>query len=356
MLNFQKYYERVFYMPRNVELDTVVISEAPILEEIQILPNNSTLTLRIERTGLRQFPQGLKYLAKLNWLHARENQFTQLTLASFSSAQRFSQMHLNDNKINLLIDSNHTVSIVNLDIGNNQLTTVNMAFFGQITNLLFLNLANNRIIRVYSTTPVTLPALKYLALHLNILESLRMQAVSFPVLQTLSLRRNNLTYIPQNLTNYPALELLDLGENKLTLVDLSSIRQVKNLVNLNLDRNMITSLSASSPLQHDALRVLNVDGNKLVQVNFTGCIFPSLRYIYAGQNNLTGVPSNVFQLFPTVVLYMPGNPTSCDSVMQFKKQLLDRNLVTIEPSWTPSCPKNAILIKMNSQVNVCCIR
>ncbi|KFB51054.1 AGAP007469-PA-like protein [Anopheles sinensis] len=355
-LTFRKYYERVFYSPRDTEVETLLLIDAPVLQEFRIQPNRHIRSLSIYNTGLRQFPQGLKYLASLNTLYASKNQFTQFTLASFSSTQRFSRMDLSDNQISLLIGTNHTVSIETLNIALNRLTTVDMAFFGQIANLSVLHLIYNQIIRVDSTMPVKLLALDQLMLTNYRLTSFQPQAVTFPVLRTLSLRSNNLSSVPRNLANYPALESLDLGENKLTRVDLSSIRQAKKLASLNLDRNMIASLSASSPLQHDALRVVSVNSNELVQVNFTGCIFPSLQSITMGCNRLTSVPSNVFQLFPAVMLYMPGNPTSCESAKKFKKQLLNRTLTLNTVGRGASCREHESLIEIDSWSNVCCAK
>ncbi|XP_058123066.1 leucine-rich repeat-containing protein let-4-like [Anopheles ziemanni] len=275
-LTFRKYYERVFYTPRDTEIQTIVLVDAPVLQEIQIQPNSHIRDLNIYNTGLSQIPQGLKYLTRLNGLYASKNQFTQFTLASFSSTQRLSRMDLSDNKINLLVGTNHTVSIETLNMAVNRLTTVDMSFFGQIANLSVLNLMYNQIIRVESTIPVKLQALEQLMLSNNRLTSFQPQPVSFPVLNTLSLGSNNLSSIPRNLVNYPSLKSLDLGKNKLTCVDLSSIRQAKKLDNLNLDRNVITSLSSSSPLKHDALRVLSANDNELVQfTHFTLASFSS---------------------------------------------------------------------------------
>ncbi|KFB51053.1 AGAP007471-PA-like protein [Anopheles sinensis] len=221
-------------------------------------------------------------------------------------------MDLSDNKINLLIGTNHTVSIETLNIAHNRLTSLDLTFFGQIANLSVLYLVHNQIIRIDSTTPVKLLALEQLMLSNNQLTWFQPQAVSFPALQKLFLNSNNITFIPRNLANYPALEILNLRVNKLTRVDLSSVRQAKKLVELDLSGNKITSLSTPSPLKHDGLQVLIVDNNELVQVNFTGCTFPNIRAISLAHNRLTSVPSNVFQLFPTVLLYMYDNPTSCD--------------------------------------------
>ncbi|XP_058123067.1 vasorin-like [Anopheles ziemanni] len=229
-----------------------------------------------------------------------------------------------------------------------------MDFFEQISDLSYIALNGNRIIRVESTSPVTLVTLAELNLSNNELVSFQPEGIEFPVLKTLKIDKNNLTTLPRNLMKCPLLESLQLGRNKLTRLDLSSLRNAKGLIHLDVRENKITSVVASSPIKLDALQSIRIDNNDLGQVNFTGCDFPNIQEVSLAENRLTSVPPNLFKLFPSGVLNLARNAIVCDKLMKFKKQVTDGKLLLAYPWTFEECQINGTKVELNNQTVVCC--
>ncbi|KFB51051.1 AGAP007471-PA-like protein [Anopheles sinensis] len=166
--------------------------------------------------------------------------------------------------------------------------------------------------------------------------------------------KNNLTTLPRNLMKCPQLESLDLGMNQLTRLDLSSLRNTKGLIQLDVYGNRITTVLASSPIKLDALRSLRIDNNDLVQVNFTGCDFPTIQEISLTENKLTNVPPNVFKQFPSAVVNLARNSIPCDKLVTFKNQLTERKLQVAFPRTVQKCQIRETKVELNNETVVCC--
>uniref|UniRef100_A0A182J330 Uncharacterized protein n=1 Tax=Anopheles atroparvus TaxID=41427 RepID=A0A182J330_ANOAO len=352
-LEFEKYYERLFYIPEANVAETIIISYAPELEELKIQPNGQLRELSVYNTVLNRLPQGLRSLPHLVSLNAPANQLTQFTLASFSSTQKLAYVNVSANKISLLLGANHTVSIRSLWINQNRLTTLDVSFFEQIVGLSSIYVEENWITRIESTKPVKLPVLEKLYLSNNELSSFQPHAAEFPALTVLNLDGNKLTVVPRNLVNYPWLRTLELRSNQLTRLDLSSLRQARNLSYLSLEGNKIASVTATTPLKLDALSQILLDENELTQVSVAGCNFPNLRGFSLRWNRLNSVPQNVFQQFPEVALYMWGNTLRCDDLAKYRTELLAYKLVIDSVESRTQCPEQTF-VEIAEKTLVCC--
>jgi hypothetical protein len=107
-----------------------------------------------------------------------------------------------------------------LNLGNNQLTSIDPQTFANLPNLEYLYLDHNQLTAIDPQTFTNLPNLQQLYLHQNQLKAIAPQTfANLQNLQVLDLNGNQLTSIaPQTFANLANLRWLFLGQNQLTSV------------------------------------------------------------------------------------------------------------------------------------------
>jgi Leucine-rich repeat (LRR) protein len=118
---------------------------------------------------------------------------------------------------------------------------------------------------------------------------------------------------------------LDLSKSKLTSVP-SEIKTFKNLQNLNLSKNKISSIDGD--FIFDDLRILDLSKNKLKHFPDVICQNTSIRNLFLGKNDIPKIPECIGNLQNLIVLDIWFNPIS-DLPMSMTKL---RNLRSLDLS------------------------
>ncbi|CAD6997416.1 unnamed protein product [Ceratitis capitata] len=177
--------------------------------------------------------------------------------------------------------------VVSLDLGNNNITTLEANTFFMVPNLEELTLSDNSIINIdpnafyglgklkrlnlqncglkslAANTFQGLKSLISLQLNGNALASMDTDSLQhLPKIRTLRLEGNLFYRIPTNaLAGLKTLEALNLGSNLLTIINDDDFPRMPNLVVLLLKRNQIMKISAGAFTNLTALKVLELDDN-----------------------------------------------------------------------------------------------
>ena len=200
-------------------------------------------------------------------------------------------LDLFDNQITS-IDLSHNPSLTSLNLVGNQLTNVDLSHNIALETLL---LDSNQLLNIdtsYNT------ALKNLSLSYNLLTSIDLRYNT--LLTSLDLHQNQLTnidlshnrllthlYLYSNkltnidLNNNILLETLNLDDNQLVNIDISHNTTLKNL---SLSNNLLTSINLS---YNTALELVNLDGNQLTNIDLSQNM--NLTYLDLANNQLTGI-------------------------------------------------------------------
>ncbi|XP_070031474.1 cuscuta receptor 1-like isoform X2 [Nicotiana tomentosiformis] len=222
-------------------------------------------------------------------------------------------------------------NILRLKMSNNMLEGMLPSSFSDMKNLLFLDLADNKL---SGDLPIELArnGLFFLRLSNNMLEG-----EIFPVstninnLQYLYLDGNNFSgSIPQKLSS-ASLSSLDLSNNSLSGNLPSWIGYIPSLTSLALSRNHLKGPIPADYCRLEKLEVLDLSRNNLVGV-IPSCFSASqnLKRVYLSKNNLRGQ----FDVFSN---------SSDLTVLDLK----DNNFTGSIPKWLGSIEINTLLLKGN---------
>jgi hypothetical protein len=186
--------------------------------------------------------------------------------------------------------------VVQIEVRDNQLTSVPAALGNLAALTTWLDLGNNQLTSVPAEIG-SLASLTSLSLDKNRLTSVPAELEGLTALQRLYLFDNQLTSVPAAIGNLTSLTTLSLDSNQLTSVP-ASLSNLTALTYLTLYSNQLTSVPAElgglTALQH-----LSLFGNQLTSVpampaelgNLT-----SLTTLSLGSNQLTNVPAELGKL------------------------------------------------------------
>jgi Leucine-rich repeat (LRR) protein len=180
--------------------------------------------------------------------------------------------------LDFLITYKHTTNLIDLNLCQNKLTNINIQVFKNIPNLLFLNLEINQISQIENLQ--NCKSLISLNLSYNKIDKINnLEALSN--LEKLYLNGNNIRNV-ENLNRNRKLKVLSIGKNKIK--ELGDIYlQVPYIEELTLFDNKIKSLDNFS---FSYLKYLYINSNKIREVKFGFC--PSLEEIYLQNNKIFG--------------------------------------------------------------------
>lgn len=218
-----------------------------------------------------------------------------------------------------------------------RIESVPSALFIHLTDLLFLDLSDNRLETLPPQTR-RLANLQTLILSNNPLELFQLrQLPSLQNLEVLHMRntQRNLHNFPTSLDSLSNLAELDLSQNNLPKIP-ECLYNVPNLKRLNLSDNEITELSPSME-SWNKLETLNLSRNALTALPPALCKLACLRRLYVNDNklNFDGIPSGIGKLSSLEVFNASNNdlemiPESLCRCGALKKLNLSSNkLVTL---------------------------
>lgn len=290
--------------------------------------------LRLDKTDLKEVPEELGKLVKLEHLSMKDNQIEKL-FGELTELHNLRTLNLRNNNIKssgvpkelfLLVD------LTTLDLSHNRLKEVPEGM-EKAKSLLVLNLSHNQIEAIPPSLFINLTDLLFLDLSYNKLETLPPQTRRLSNLQTLVLDGNPLEHFQlrqlpslhqlvclsmrstqRTLTNFPTsldtlsnLKELDLSQNQLPRIP-EVLFSLYNLMRLNLSDNQITELSPNFELLTN-LESLNLSRNQIAALPPAICKLSSLRRLYLNDNklNFDGIPAGIGKLNALEVFSASGN-------------------------------------------------
>ncbi|XP_055619674.1 protein flightless-1 [Toxorhynchites rutilus septentrionalis] len=279
--------------------------------------------LKLDRTGIKEIPEEMGKLLKLEHLSMKNNQLEKLygeltdlnCLRSLNMRRNnikssgipnelfdldeLTTLDLSHNKLKEVPEGlEKAKSLLVLNLSNNQIESIPPSLFINLTDLLFLDLSNNKLETLPPQTR-RLSNLQTLILNDNPLELFQLrQLPSLQNLVCLQMRntQRTLTNFPTSLDSLSNLQELDLSQNALSKIP-DALYNLANLKRLNLNDNVIQEIS---PLIENLakLETLNLSRNQLVLLPSTLCKLQSLRRLYVNDNqlNFEGIPSSIGKL------------------------------------------------------------
>ena len=242
-------------------------------------------------------------LTNLRELNLHDNQLSTLPAGLFGNLNALETLNLHDNQLSSLPTGlfDNLTNLTELSLHGNQLSTLPAGLFDNLTALGTLSLYDNQL----STLPAglfdNLTALGTLSLYDNQLSSLPTGLFdNLTALQFLRLLGNQLSTLPAGLfDNLTALQYLDLSGNQLSSLPDGLFGNLTALEGLYLYDNQLSSLPAGLFGNLTNLPELYLHDNQLSSL--PAGLFGNLTnptYIELGNNQLSSLPAGLF-----------GNPT-----------------------------------------------
>lgn len=225
------------------------------LEEL-VLINNSL-------TSLPDFGR----LPKLLSLNLRYNKITHLLSSGLKKMTNLVQLRLDGNQIcnlpkSFLRPVKNTLEL--LDLSGNCLERVPSKNLRNLPRLLYLDLSDNKISAIEDSEFMNLPHLKELRINNNLLTEIGKSAFNnVPRLRHMYLQNNRLTEFDTSemIEGLEKLEVLDISNNHLLEVPL--LKELPNLILVNLERNRISRTDSYTFSGSHRLRYLTLQNNQI---------------------------------------------------------------------------------------------
>ena len=190
-----------------------------------------------------------------------------------------------------------TKELVDLDISNNQLSTLLPSIFTS-SKLIRLSVANNSITSLPAQVFANQENLQYLDLSGNILTSSEIKPNLFAGLShlmELDLSQNQVDKLRKKIFwELTSLESLSMSNNKIREIPNKLFKSQSNLKTLKLSKNLLTQLTNEALLGIELLNHLMLDNNLLEEIDeqvFTN--LSSLSLLDLSNNNLLTVPKSL---------------------------------------------------------------
>ena len=212
----------------------------------------------------------------------------------------------------ILPELNTLCKLQHLHLRCNQITQVGRLDFAGCLSLRYLHLEFNQIAQIHPEAFAGCSRLRCLNLKYNQITQVSCLAFAgCQRLQELQLEENQITQITQQtLTGCGALELLDLTRNKIAQIGPEVFTGCLRLQKLRLEYNQITQLAPQAFAGCSSLQELVLGNNQITQIGpevFAGCL--SLAQLHLGGNEIAQIPPQAFAGCPALQqLYLGNNP------------------------------------------------
>eukprot|EP00038_Savillea_parva_P006120 m.161761 g.161761 ORF g.161761 m.161761 type:complete len:2425 (-) comp12114_c0_seq1:110-7384(-) len=245
----------------------------------------------------------------LHEIRLENNNLTAIQATDFAGAIRLEELNLRDNQITLLADGALTnlTMLANLKLGHNRLTSISLG--GVPSSLRDLDLNDNLISDVTSTSLRTLVALSKLRLDGNLLTDVPQDAfVGLLNLRQLDLSRNHLTQLYSNtFSTNTDIETLKLDNNRLGYLHGALFRPLTDLEVLQLANNSITLIPDHLFWANTNLETVDLSNNSLRHIHpQTFANNMALHELYLHSNRLQFIAHDVVSYsntLPNVTLH-----------------------------------------------------
>ncbi|GAA4417945.1 hypothetical protein GCM10023187_50850 [Nibrella viscosa] len=202
-------------------------------------------------------------------------------------------------------------------------------------NLEELDLSRNSLNRIPGRLTRDIPHLKRLSVMFNGLHADSLSFVKNRHLLALNIQGNKFTDIPVSVRQNRKLESLWLGNNKLTTLDISRIRSLRRLTDLNLYNVGLSSIPPQIR-RFRRLKVLDLYYNKLTELPPSIGRLRRLEQLAISHNQLKTLPQSVRKLRRLQMLYAHHNQLS--DLPARLNQLKALRIVDVGYNWFSTVP------------------
>lgn len=317
------------------ELNLLVLSnnELVALPPRFFQPVHSHLTeLYLQNNSISVLPPGLfNNLGQLSILDLSHNEITShwINSATFGQLKQLVNLDLSFNKLTKL-DASTFSSLTQLQIlmlHHNELEILGEHVFSSLVNLQQLVLSYNRLHRVETNIFVGLVSLRSLSIdsnQLNFIHPLALRNIS--EVMELNCSSNKFESVPHAINDLHQLRSLDLSFNRLKDIKNSSYQGNDQLYSLNLEGNQIGNLSKGVFVDLPGLRILNLAANRIASIE-QGSFddIPDLHFLKLDGNQLTEINGLFSHLRDLLMLNISHNSIAWFdyALIPFGLQLLD---------------------------------
>ncbi|XP_070828879.1 leucine-rich repeat neuronal protein 3 [Chaetodon trifascialis] len=281
---------------------------------LSVLPESlpsETQVLLLQTNNIVNMEKTLDYLANITEIDLSQNNISSVSDVCLGSLPQLLSLHMEENWIQELADS-CLASLPNLQefyINHNLIFSISPGAFQGLSRLMRLHLNSNRLTSVSSQWFQYLPNLEILMLGENpVMELSDMNFKPLANLRSLVLAKMNLTEIPDNaLVGLENLESISFFDNLLSGVPRAALMRVQNLKFLDLNKNPIERIQRGDFIDMMHLKELGINSMpELVSIdNFALNNLPELTKIEATNNpRLSYIHPRAFHKLPRLETLM----------------------------------------------------
>ena len=230
------------------------------------------------------------------------NQLGRLPSALTAPLQNLQVLRLCNNALATASLSPDMVNLAELDLSGNQLTSLGPSSLQPFSQLAYLCLARNALTEVHSAAFQGTTGLLVLDLSDNKLAGLPKALKSLSGLQTLDISNDLVTNLDKDtLSQLPSLWRLQMNGNMLSSISGSIFHHLASLQILDLSRNRIERVEAGSLDSNTRLRAVRLDSNRLSGIAGLFSRVPELTWLNVSNNNIEAFD---FSLVPLTLSWL----------------------------------------------------
>ncbi|XP_035682678.1 leucine-rich repeat-containing protein 15-like [Branchiostoma floridae] len=259
--------------------------------------------------------------ASIMELDLGKNQITMIQKGAFANLPQLQKLYLYHNKITMIQEGAfvNIPQLQELNLSYNKITMIQEDTFVNLPKLQVLNLSRNKITMIQEGSFINLTRLQKLYLSNNQITLIQPGTfANLPGLLELWLYNNQITMIQEGaFVNLPQLQKLALSSNQIRIIQKSSFVNLTRLQESDLSFNQITSIQPGAFANLPELRELHLTHNKIKMIQKgTFVNLPQLQKLSLMDNKLSAITPLAFSLLPSNLdIRLVGNPWQCDCKM-----------------------------------------
>ncbi|KAM9469937.1 leucine-rich repeat neuronal protein 3 [Clarias gariepinus] len=303
---------RPWFSPLSIYMEvlTVDCDNLGILSLPEKLPMD-TQVLLAQSNNIENIEKPLNYIVNLTEVNLSQNNISSLHDIYLGHLPQLLSLHVEENRITSLHDNClvHLPNLQELYINHNLLSMISPGAFQGLDSLLRLHLNSNRLRVIRPEWFHALNQLEILMIGENPISQIQdMNFQPLGNLRSLVLARMNLTDIPDNaLLGLHKLESISFYENKFAKVPQVALKKVQSLKFLDLNKNPIERINRGDFVDMNHMKELGINSMpNLVSIDsFAVSNLPELTKIEATNNpRLTFIHPNAFYNLPMLETLM----------------------------------------------------
>ncbi|XP_076012898.1 leucine-rich repeats and immunoglobulin-like domains protein 1 [Genypterus blacodes] len=226
-------------------------------------------------------------------LNLGNNELTDINVEVFANLPNLRELRLDHNELTSIPDLGQAASkIESLYLHHNKILSIEGRRTRELVSVETLDLSNNDITELRSHCFPAGLQIRDLYLNNNKISVLELGALDHlsSTLQILRLSRNRISQVPVRAFQLPRLTLLDLHRNRIRQVEGLTFQGLSSLEVLKLQRNNISKLTDGAFWDLAKMKVLHLDYNSLAEVN-SGSLYglTSLQQLFLSNNSIARI-------------------------------------------------------------------